>query len=256
MKSLFRAFDKRHVQYLLISGQACVLYGASQFTEDTDLWIQPGARNLQAFFRAMAQVKATVYKLTPPIRPTYLRKGHGFHFRIGDSYVDVMGKPPRVGEFRSALSRARRISTEWGNLVVAAPEDLVLLKRTNRPGDYEAISNLVRMRVSEDDKARTLYWALSNTFDIADLREYAIIAADILRRWPSRPAVRCLLPLRSGSTRISDLRIRAAAYELTLEMAHLQEKGRRYWKPVLAELKRLQRSNQLVPEGTPVASLI
>jgi hypothetical protein len=42
MRSLFRAFEASDVRYLLISGQACVLYGLSNFTEDIDLWIQPG----------------------------------------------------------------------------------------------------------------------------------------------------------------------------------------------------------------------
>ncbi len=168
------------MRYLLISGQACVLYGASQFTEDIDFWIESSIQNFRAFLRAMAKVKATVYKLSPPITPFYIRKGHGFYFRIGDDwYIDVMGKPPRVGKFSSALERARRIKTEWGALMVVAPEDLVLLKRTNRPADYEAISNLVRHRLSEDNNPVTLRWALCNTFDIQDLVEYVRRAAGI-----------------------------------------------------------------------------
>ena len=151
MRSLFRALDDEGVRYLLISGQACVLYGASQFTEDVDLWVQPASSNLESFLRAMARVRAVVYKLTPPITLKYVRKGHGFHFRIGaDLFLDMMGHPPRVGAFLAAFSRARKFKTDWGTLRVSAPEDLVLLKRTNRPGDYEAISNLVRLRVVED----------------------------------------------------------------------------------------------------------
>jgi len=257
IKSLFRAFETHQVRYLLISGQACVLYGASQFTEDIDFWIQSSNKNVRAFLRAMAQVKAKVYKLTPPMTQVYVLKGHGFHFKVGrDWYVDVMGKPPRVGKFQSARKRARRIVTEWGDLIVAAPEDLVLLKRTNRPADYETISNLVRQRLSEDGNASILRWALSNTFDISDLIEYAIQGAGMLTRWPSRPAVRCLLPLRSGQIRIGEKKVRLAADHLVSEMSELQERGRRYWKPILADLKSLQRGNQLIPEGTPVASLI
>jgi hypothetical protein len=39
MRSLLRAFERERVRYLVISGQACILYGASRFTEDLDLWI-------------------------------------------------------------------------------------------------------------------------------------------------------------------------------------------------------------------------
>jgi hypothetical protein len=45
MRSLFRAFEREGVRYLVISGQACILYGASQFTEDLDVWIQPTPKN-------------------------------------------------------------------------------------------------------------------------------------------------------------------------------------------------------------------
>ena len=115
MRSLFRALDGEGVRYLVISGQACILYGASQFTEDVDLWIQPASSNLASFLRAMARVKARVYKLTPPIRMKYVRNGHGFHFRIGrDLFLEVMGRPPRVGTFLEAFSRAREFKTDWG----------------------------------------------------------------------------------------------------------------------------------------------
>jgi hypothetical protein len=257
MKSLFRALDREDVRYLVISGQACILYGASQFTEDIDLWIQPRPENLASFLRAIARVKARVYKLTPPITMRFLRKGHGFHFRIGrDLFLDVMGRPPRVGRFREAFARAREFRTDWGRLKVSAPEDLVLLKRTNRPGDYEAISNLVRLRVREDEEdAAVLRWALSNTFDVSDLVDFTLRAAGRLRRWPSRPALQALLPL-TDPARLSERRIRRAARLLAVEMGGVQEQGRRYWRPIVSDLKRLQRTGRLVPEGTPIASIL
>jgi hypothetical protein len=257
MRSLFRAFEREGVRYLVISGQACILYGASQFTEDLDVWIQPTLKNLRSFLRAMARVKARVYKLTPPLTLKNVRTGHGFHFRIGrELFVDVMGCPPRVGRFRDAASRARELETDWGVLPVSAPEDLVLLKRTNRPADYEAVSNLVRFRVMEDgDDPAVLRWALSNTFDAGDLADFTVLAAGKLRKWPSRPALRALLPVPSSS-RVRDRRIRSAARLLAIEMGDVQERGRRYWRPILADLKRLSAKRQLVPEGTLVSSLL
>jgi len=257
MRSLFRALDGEGVRYLVISGQACILYGASQFTEDIDLWIQPASSNLASFLRAMARVKARVYKLTPPITLKYVRKGHGFHFRIGrDLFLDVMGRPPRVGRFLGAFSRAREFKTDWGTLRVSAPEDLVLLKQTNRPGDYEAISNLVRLRALEDtEDLAVLRWALLNTFDVADLVDFALRAMDKLRQWPPRPALHALLPV-TAAARPPDRRIRRAAQLLAVEMGEAQERGRRYWRPIVSELKELQGSRSLIPEGTAVASLL
>jgi hypothetical protein len=41
MPAVFHACEARGVRYLLINGQASVLYGASHFTQDFDLWIEP-----------------------------------------------------------------------------------------------------------------------------------------------------------------------------------------------------------------------
>ncbi len=112
MPSFLGSLEKAGVRYLLISGQACVLYGASQFTEDIDLWVRPTASDLKALLRALAAAGATVHKLTPPLNLSRMRRGHGFHFLIRpDVYIDVMGRPPRVGAFEHAWARARRILT-------------------------------------------------------------------------------------------------------------------------------------------------
>lgn len=257
MRSFFRSLDAERVRYLLISGQACVLYGASHFTEDVDLWVEPSGRNLNALRRALGRARAVVHKLTPPLGPRYARRGHGFHFRIGDDlYVDVMGRPPRVGSFARAAARKRLIRTDWGTLPVAAPEDLVLLKRTNRPSDYETISNLVAMRVREaPGDGRVLRWAIQNTFDGDDLVEFASAAAGRLRAWPVRKALAPIVPVVRRGLALSDPKRRAVSRLLALEAADLQEKGRSYWIPVLTELKRLRARGRLLPEGMPVRLL-
>ena len=37
MRRLFRSFDRFGVEYLLISGQATILYGAATFSEDVEI---------------------------------------------------------------------------------------------------------------------------------------------------------------------------------------------------------------------------
>ena len=43
--NFFQSLSDRGVDYLLISGQATVLYGAATFSEDIDLWINPTSEN-------------------------------------------------------------------------------------------------------------------------------------------------------------------------------------------------------------------
>lgn len=117
MRNLYRSFERSGVEYLLISGQASVLYGAALFSEDIDIWLRPAAENVTRFLRALASCRATVHKLTPPMTVRNLRAGHGFHFIVpsgeGPVYLDVMGQPPRVGPFARARRRARIISCDY-----------------------------------------------------------------------------------------------------------------------------------------------
>lgn len=53
--SFFRSLDSHEVAYLLISGQATVLYGAATFSENIDLWIAPEARNINLFRAALRE---------------------------------------------------------------------------------------------------------------------------------------------------------------------------------------------------------
>ena len=46
MLDLFRSFERHGVDYLLIGGQATILYGASQFTEDVDFWVRPTSESI------------------------------------------------------------------------------------------------------------------------------------------------------------------------------------------------------------------
>src|SRR5215469_5851700 len=95
--NFFRSLNSDQVDYLLISGQATVLYGAATFSEDIDLWIRPEAQNCERFLATLRSYNARYYKLTPEFTPKNLQRGHGFHFVVPDEnsevYLDVMGAP-------------------------------------------------------------------------------------------------------------------------------------------------------------------
>jgi hypothetical protein len=58
-----------------MGGQACVLYGAAEFSRDIDLAIVAGSANLSRLRGALAELKADVIAV-PPFELKYLRKGH------------------------------------------------------------------------------------------------------------------------------------------------------------------------------------
>jgi hypothetical protein len=104
--NFFQSLSTHEVRYLLISGQAAVLYGAAVFSEDVDIWISPEEENCGRLLGSLAELGARYYKLTPPLSAPYVEKGHGFHFAVGEGddefFVDVMGRPPRVPPFAHA----------------------------------------------------------------------------------------------------------------------------------------------------------
>ena len=82
MKRLIRSFDRAGVRYLIVGGQAAILHGAADFSEDVDLWIRPDRANIERALGALAGLRARIHKLTPPLTRTHVAAGHGFHFRI------------------------------------------------------------------------------------------------------------------------------------------------------------------------------
>lgn len=92
--NFFRSLDRHGVQYLLISGQATVLYGAATFSEDIDLWLHPTGDNCSRFLNSLRDCGARYYKLTPPLTVENLARGHGFHFVLPgrgepDAFLDI-----------------------------------------------------------------------------------------------------------------------------------------------------------------------
>lgn len=74
------SIQKHRVRALLMGGQACVLYGAVEFSRDLDLAILASPPNLSRLRLALAELDAETIAL-PPFEANYLRRGHAVRFR-------------------------------------------------------------------------------------------------------------------------------------------------------------------------------
>ena len=258
--NFFQSLERRGVEYLLISGQASVLYGAAVFSEDIDLWVKPVEANLRAFLDALRDSGARYHKLTPPLTEDFACRGHGFHFVVPDEtdvFLDVMGVPPRVGLFEAARVGAVWMDSDWGNLPVISLLELIELKKTQRLEDYPIISRLALLFLSRhtgriDDPL--VDWVLDHLFTVEALSEFLntsqIVWAsyhgpheDVLHTWRQE------LASPSGWT---DSTERALTNWMQRRLAELQAADREYWKPVIRELKRLHQEGLLMPVGQNV----
>lgn len=146
-RSFFQRLEEHRVAYLLISGQASVLYGAAEFSEDVDLWVEPSAANIVRLVSALRAERTSYYKLTPPLTEENFQRGHGFHFVVGAEdgfFLDVMGRPPRVGKFEASFKRGEIFETPLGRIPAISLKELVEVKKTQRLRDYSIVGALVR----------------------------------------------------------------------------------------------------------------
>lgn len=260
IESFFRSLEANRVDYLLISGQAAVLYGAAVFSEDIDLWVNPTEEHFSRFLLALRQNQASYYKLTPEPTLANVSRGHGFHFLLpgpGITYLDVMGRPPRVGEFPRAATRANQMDTEWGALPVISILDLVELKKTQRLADYPVISRLVLEYFRQFAETKTdelIDWAMLHLFTLESLVEFLRGPWLTEVRYTGRyceqfESVRKEI---NSSCGLSEPLERELTHWMQRRMAEHQAEDREYWKPVIGELRRLRSDGKLMEEGKPV----
>jgi hypothetical protein len=260
--NFFQNLNSRGVEYLLISGQATVLYGAATFSEDIDLWINPTLLNREKFLDVLRSTGARFYKLTPSFTLENLERGHGFHFILpGESmneiFLDVMGSPPRVNSFGAAVDSAHWIETQWGKIHTISLKGLVELKKTQRLEDYPIISNLALAWFDQPECANTWVdfdWAMENIFTLTALRTFFEEHSGALEFATTGAAA----DLKIFSQHVAQDRPAPEETEekLTVSMqrriAVLQHADRAYWREIIAELKQFRAEGKLMSEGDRV----
>src|SRR6185503_5090 len=245
--SFFQNLSHHGVEYLLISGQATVLYGAATFSEDIDLWIDPTEENCARFLAALRDSDARYYKLTPPLTVQHLMRGHGFHFVLPgrdepEAFLDIMGVPPRVGSFGSARAQARCMDSEWGQLPTIGLRSLVDLKKTQRLEDYPIISKLAVAWFDQPECAKAaedFAWAADNLFTLPELRlffEEQPGALPAIDREPVPGLKEFAQQLLSTGDVTEEVLLRVNV-GMQQRITDLQQADRRYWRDIIAELK-------------------
>jgi hypothetical protein len=141
-------FLKHQVEALLIGGQACIFYGAAEFSRDVDYAVLVDPENLLKIKSALAELGAERIFI-PDLSEEALKRGHACHFRFPKNdpkgaRIDVLGKMRGVDDFSEVWSRKKEIPVPGiGNLPVMGLSDLVQSKKTQRDKDWPMIRRLV-----------------------------------------------------------------------------------------------------------------
>jgi len=228
---------QHRVQALLMGGQACVFYGAAEFSRDTDLAILASSENLARLRKSLKELKAEVIAV-PPFEARYLRKGHAIHFRCNHAEalgmrVDVMTKMRGVGSFPSLWTRRTTIEVDNSTIDLMGLPDLVQAKKTQRDKDWPMIRRLVEVNyfanraIATKEQIRFWFLELRTPELLIELAGQNRISAPLLRQ---RPLLKAL--------HIKDETLLAKF--LTEEEENQRQADRLYWMPLKKELETLR----------------
>jgi hypothetical protein len=229
------------VRSLLMGGQACVLYGAAEFSRDTDIMVVADAANLARLQAAVDELEADVIAV-PPFEGRFLQAGHAVHFRcrIHDAAgirLDVMAKLRGLPDFETVWNRRTTLETPMGAIEVLSLPDLVTAKKTQRDKDWPMIARLVEAHYARHGQAPD---DLTRDFWLRELRSPTILI-DVARSAP-RACTRLqpLRPLLEHAAAGSEQRLAAA---LRAEEDAERAADRLYWAPLKRELEQLRRAH-------------
>jgi hypothetical protein len=226
-----------------MGGQACVFYGAAEFSRDTDLAILADGGNLSRLRVALAELQAEVIAV-PPLRLDYLRRGHAVHFRCRHPEafrmrIDVMSVMRGVDSFKKLWARRATVTLPDGfSANLMSLPDLLKAKKTQLEKDWPMLRRLVEAHYFQ---SRPTTHAGQIEFWFLELRTSELLL-ELARRYPAlclrlaskRPLLAC--------ARLAD----SPGLERGLRDEEDRERqaDRAYWVPLRQELEALRHESQ------------
>ena len=243
IRKVLSTMAARQVRALLMGGQACVFYGAAEFSRDTDLLVLLGEGNLQRLSAALQDLEAQCIAV-PPFTVGYLERGHAVHFRCqhpeaAGIRVDIMSKLRGVEAFEKLWERRTTLTDQEGTTyeLLSLP-DLVQAKKTQRNKDWPMLQRLLESHYLSHRNNST---EQKREFWLHELRTPELLV-EATQTWPGlatlvakeRPLIHS-----AQSDRLADL-----DDALVAEERAERERDREYWRPLKAELEAIRHSGK------------
>ncbi len=243
-------FLKHKVKALLIGGQACILYGAAEFSRDIDLVIMATSDNIENLKSALKDLKAESV-FYPYLSEDVLLRGHACHFRcqsedVKGLRIDIIGVMRGVDSFADLWERREEINLpEAGRIAVIGISDLVKSKKTQRDKDWPMIRRLIEADIynapenPHEDKIR--FW-------LAECRTPELLVS-LTTKYPEIASFMAVIrPLLKSAIEGNHEDIDKLLMD---EEDKEREIDRHYWKPLRAELEswRREKDKRMICRG-------
>jgi len=239
IRKVLLTFQNCEVRALLMGGQACVFYGAAEFSRDADFAVPAHAENLANLRRAMADLEAEVIAV-PPLTAEHLNRGHAVHLRChhGEAAglrVDLMAVLRGLAPFPELWARRTTLGAEDGTrFELLALADLVTAKKTQRDKDWPMVRRLVEADYAAHSEQAT---TAQVRFWLREARTPQLLL-ELAARFPAE----CIALVKARPL-LKEVHRGLAAVEEALEAEQRYERARdrAYWEPLKRELEALRR---------------
>lgn len=232
---------RRHgVRCLLMGGQACVFYGAAEFSRDVDFAILAEPENLRRLQAALQELKADVIAV-PAFEESFLHRGLAIHFRcqapgVEGLRIDVMTVMRGVDPFPTLWERRTTIAIDETEADLLSLPDLVKAKKTQQAKDWPMLQRLIEAHWFQN---RAIPTPERIDFWLRECRTPEILL-ELAHRFPAEAkSLQSVRPLL-----IHALQNHPEGVEELLEQERHAEVAadRAYWMPLRAQLEHLRRT--------------
>jgi len=222
-----------------MGGQACILYGAAEFSRDSDFVILADQANLNLLQSVLRELQAEVIAV-PPFEARYLNKGHAVHFRCqhpdaAGLRIDLMSVLRGCDPFADLWNRRQTIQLPGAaaQVRVLSLPDLVQAKKTQRDKDWPMIRRLLEadyLAAVNPPPEKILFW----------LRESRTpeILSRLCQTYPNEAAV--VAPRRPAVAAARSDNLDMVTASLVQEETAERRCDAAYWKPLRQELELLR----------------
>jgi hypothetical protein len=230
-----------------VGGQACILYGAAEFSRDIDIAILISSENIDNLKEVIGELEAQQIYF-PDLSVDALQRGHACHFRceredLKGLRIDVMGVMRGVEPFPELWTRREEIELAGaGKIALIGLPDLVKSKKTQRDKDWPMIRRLIESDIynapEDPPEPRIRFW-------LAECRTTELLVSLAAKY---RHIASSLVDARPLLQDVFEGRIPLINKQLREEEDKERELDRLYWLPLKAELEAWRHGKEMQRE--------
>ncbi len=143
ISEIANALELEKIPYMIIGGQAVLMYGEPRFTKDIDITLGVDIDKISSVFRVIEKIGFQVAVKNPEI---FVKKYSVLPANDPETSVRVDFIFSFMPYEKEAINRAKRFIIDGVEVVYASIEDLIIHKiMASRPRDLEDVKSILRL---------------------------------------------------------------------------------------------------------------